>query len=146
MNKSPSPHEFIRHNRAMYLGGEQPSGKTLAVRLADCALRSGARRLELLVLSDGWMAVTSDADWITPNLRGLRTSTMEGAFRALTPLLGGQPNEIRFEAIVAAFSKDVCVRSQGNWYTISGENPSLGVQSMLGNNAFAVLFKADDNS
>lgn len=146
MDTSRSPLEFIRRNRAMYLGSDEPSGKVLAVRLADCALISGARRLELLVLTDGWMAVAADADWITPNLREQRDASMERAFKAMTPLRGGQPNEIRFEVIVTAFSRSVSVRSGDRWHTIAGDAPPRAVQDSVGRNEFAVVFQADGKS
>lgn len=146
MDASSSPLEFIRRNRAMYLGSDEPSGKVLAVRLADCALISGARRLELLVLTDGWTAVAADADWITPNLREQRDASMERAFKAMTPLRGGQPNEIRFEVIVTAFSRSVSVRSEDRWHTIVGDAPPRAVQDSVRRNEFAVVFQADGKS
>lgn len=54
--------ERIREKTAFYLGDQQPSGRYLAVQLADCALASGAHRVELRVLPEGWMAVSADAD------------------------------------------------------------------------------------
>lgn len=66
--------ELIREKTAFYLGDQQPSGRYLAVQLADCALASGVHRVELRVLPEGWMAVSTDADWISPNLQD-RTDT-----------------------------------------------------------------------
>src|ERR1700677_5303656 len=119
-----SPIELIRKNRTMYLGKEEPSGRVLAVRLADCAVISGARRVELMVLTDGWMAVSSDADWITPHVRHREKDfSIEHAFKAMIPLRGGQQNEVRFEVIAAAFSKDLTVKSGAQWIKVEGDAP-----------------------
>jgi hypothetical protein len=146
MNMS-SPIELIRENRSMYLGNEEPSGRVLAVRLADCALISGAHRVELLVLTDGWIAVSSDADWITPDvLHRQKDFSFERAFKAMIPLRGGQQNEVRFEVIVAAFSKDLSVKSGARWSTLEGDAPPQEVRDHVAKNEFAVVFRAEFDS
>lgn len=141
--KIPLPVDLIRQNRVMYLGSEEPSGRVLAIRLADCALISGARRLELLVLANGWMAVSADADWITPNLQQQSDSSMERAFKAMIPLRGGQHNEIRFEVIVTAFSRCVSVKSADQWNAIAGDPPPSDVRDRVAKNEFVVVFQAE---
>jgi hypothetical protein len=65
------------------------------------------------------MAVSSDADWIAPDaLHRQKHFLFERAFRAMIPLRGGQPNEVRFEVIVAAFSQDLSVKSGIRWSTL----------------------------
>lgn len=138
--KVPPALELIRQNRHMYLGDEAPSPRLLAVSLAECALVSGAERLELLLLADGWTAVASDADWITPNLPQDRNLSMDRAFNALIPLRGGRQNEIRFEVVVAAFSRSLSVKSGEQWISIVGDAPPAHIRDRLGSNGFAVVF------
>ena len=139
----PSPIELIRKNRRMYLGREEPSRRVLAIRLADCALISGAHRVELLALTDGWMAVSSDADWITPDIPHRRNDfSFEHAFKAMIPLRGGQPNEVRFEVIVSAFSKDLSVKSGSRWATLNGDAPPQEIRDQVVKNEFVVIFRA----
>ena len=52
----------------MYLGRREPTAAVLASGLAECALISQARRLEILVLDPQWVAVGADSDWVTPNV------------------------------------------------------------------------------
>ena len=144
--KVPPPLELIRQKKSFYLGEQEPSGRFLAVQLADCAMTSGARRVELRVLSDGWTAVSADADWITPNLQQLRDRSIESAFRAMIPLRGGRPNQIRFEAFVTAFSRSVSVRSSGHWITIIGPPPPPEVRDCFSGSEFAVVFKPEVDS
>lgn len=140
------PLEHIRQNRAMYLGPEQPSGRVLAVGLADCALVSGASRVELLVLTDGWMAVSAEADWITSNLQQHKNLAMERAFTSMIPLQGARPNEIRFEVIVTAFSKNLGVKSGNHWVSIVGDNPPQDIRDRVAGNAFSVVFLPEGDS
>jgi hypothetical protein len=144
--KIPPPLELIRQKKAFYLGEQEPSGRFLAVQLADCAMISGARRVELQALAGGWMAVSADAEWITPNLQQQRDRSMESAFTAMIPLRGGRPNQIRFEVFVTAFSTSVSVRSAGRWITIVGEPPPLDVRDQVAKNEFAVVFQAEVDS
>lgn len=140
----PPAIELIRKNRVMYLGNDAPSARLLAVRLAECATTSGARHVETIELPRGWMAVAAEADWISPALREQRDPSLARAFSALIPLGGGQPNEVRFEAIVAAFSIGVAVKSSGQWGTVAGESPPAEVRDALGRSEFAVVLRAND--
>lgn len=141
--KIPSPIELIRQKKALYFGDQEPSGRLLAVQLADCAMVSGARSVELLSLPDGWMAVSSDVDWISPNLRQQGDRSMETAFMDMIPLRGGRPNQIRSEVFIAAFSSSVRVRSGGSWITIIGSDPPSQVLERLAASEFAVVFKPE---
>lgn len=142
----PPTLELIRQNRSMYLRGEEPSRRLLAVRLADCALVSGAERLELLMLADGWMAVASDADWITRNLQEHRNPSMDRAFTAMIPLRGGRQNEVRFEVIVTAFSRSLTVKSGDRWIAIVGDAPPSPIRDRVGRNEFAVVFRTESGA
>jgi hypothetical protein len=144
--KVPPPLEHIRQNRAMYLGPEKPSGRALAIGLAHCALVSGASRVELLVLVDGWMAVCADADWITPNLQQHKDLAMERAFKSMIPLHGARPNEIRFEVIVTAFSRNLGVKSDNHWVAIIGKNPPKDIRDRVAGSDFSVVFQAEGDS
>jgi hypothetical protein len=137
------PLELIRQKKTFYLGGEEPTGRFLAVHLAECAMVSGAHRVELLVLAEGWFAVCADADWITPNVQGRRDPSMESAFTGMIPLKGGRQNEIRFEVFVNAFSNSLSVKSTDHWITIRGEPPPPGMCNRVQSNEFAVLFRPE---
>lgn len=140
--KVPSSIELIQKNKAMYLGDEEPSGRLLAIRLADCALISGASRVEVLALEQGWMAVSSDSDWITPSLPRRENASLERAFLALIPLHGGRQNEVRFEVIVSAFSSSLSVKSGDRWSALVGELVPQKFRDHVANSEFAVVFKA----
>jgi hypothetical protein len=142
-----SPLELIRENRDMYLGKEEPCGRVLAVRLADCALISGARRVELLALSEEWMAVSSDTNWIIPAVNNRqKDGSFERAFTAMIPLRGGQQNEIRFEVVVAAFSKDLSIKSGARWLTLEGEAPPQEICDSVKRHEFSVVFRTNRNT
>lgn len=141
--KVPPPLELIRQKKSFYLGQQEPSGRFLAVQLADCAIASGARRVEVSVLPEGWMAVSADADWITPNLQQQRDSSLENAFKAMIPLQGGRPNQIRFEVLVTAFSSSLSVKSGGSWITIVGMAPPAEIRDPVARSEFAVVFKPE---
>lgn len=138
----PPTLELIREKKTFYLGNQEPTGQILAAHLAECAMTSGAHRVELMSLADGWMAVSADADWITPNLQGRRDPFMESAFTGIIPLNGGLQNEMRFEVIVTAFSTDLSVRSGGRWITIVGVLPPPEARDRVAGKEFAVVFKA----
>jgi len=107
---------------------------------------SGARRVELLVIAEGWMAVCADADWITPSLVERKDPSMESAFSKMIPLAGGRPNQIRFEVFVAAFSSRVSVKEGKRWIPIMGDLPPQEVRGNVERNEFAVLFEPQLNS
>jgi hypothetical protein len=138
----PPPLELIRQKKSFYLGDQEPTGRFLAVNLAECALVSGADRVELVSLADGWMAVSADSDWITPNLVGRRNSSFERAFVAMIPLRGGKQNQIRFEIFITAFSSRVSVKTGPDWKSIAGELPPQEVRDCVEKNEFAVVFRA----
>ena len=140
LRKVPPPLELIRQKKAFYLGDQEPTARFLAVNLAECAMVSGARRVELLALAEGWMAVSADADWITPSLRGRKDPSMESAFSKMIPLTGGRPNQIRFEVFVTAFSSRVGVKAGAHWIPIIGDLPPQEVRDHVERNEFAVLF------
>ena len=142
----PPPLELIRQKKTVYLGDKEPTGRFLAVHLAECAMVSGAHRVELLVLSEGWFAVCADADWITPSVHGRKDSSMESAFTGMIPLKGGGENEIRFEVFVNAFSRSLSVRSANRWIAIRGEPPPPDVRNRVQSNEFAVLFRPEVDS
>lgn len=142
----PPPLDLIRQKKAFYLGDQEPTGTFLAVNLAECAMISGARRIELLVLSGGWTAVSADADWITPNLHGQKGASMESAFVKMIPLTGGRPNQIRFEVIVTAFSSGLSVKAGTQWTTIVGDPPPQEIRDHVERNEFAVVFKTQIDS
>jgi hypothetical protein len=138
----PPPLELIRQKKSFYLGDQEPTGRFLAVNLAECALVSGADRVELVSLAEGWMAVSADSDWITPNLVGRRNSSFERAFVAMIPLRGGKQNQIRFEIFITAFSSRVSVKTGPDWKSIAGELPPQEVRDCVEKNEFAVVFRA----
>jgi hypothetical protein len=146
MKISP-PLELIRENRNMYLGNHSPCGRVLAIRLAECALMSGAHRVEVMLLNDGWAAVSGDTDWITPNLlERQKDASIDRAFSTMIPLFGGQQNEIRFEIVVAAFSKHLSVKTGELWRTIEGDSLPEEVRDIVSNSEFAVVFKPEMDS
>jgi hypothetical protein len=138
----PPPLELIRQKKVFYLGDQEPTGRFLAVNLAECAMISGARRVELLALTERWMAVSADADWITPNLYGRKDASMESAFVRMIPLTGGRPNQIRFEVFVTAFSSRLSVKTGTQWSPIVGGLPPQEIRNRVERNEFAVVFKA----
>lgn len=103
---------------------------------------SGARRVELSALTEGWTAVSADADWITPNLDGRKDASMESAFVRMIPLAGGTPNQIRFEVFVTAFSCRLSVKTGTQWSPIVGDLPPQEIRNSVERNEFAVVFKA----
>jgi len=137
---------MIRQHKAMYLGDEEPSGRILSIGLADCALVSGASRVELLRLPESWTGVLADADWITPNVQQHNGRSLEHAFQAMIPLRGGRPNQIRFEVVVAAFSTNVSVKSGDSWIAIAGDLPPRDVRDRVTESLFAVAFRAKADS
>jgi hypothetical protein len=118
-----SPMELIRQKKSFYLGDQEPTGRFLAVALAECAMISGACRVELLALTEGWMSVSADDDWITPNLYGRKDASMESAFVNMIPLAGGRQNQVRFEVFVTAFSSRLSVKTGTQWSPIIGDLP-----------------------
>ncbi len=136
------PLELIRQKKAFYLGDREPTGRFLAVNLAECAMISGALRVELLALKEGWMAVSADADWITPNLRGRKDTSTESAFVTMIPLTGGRPNQIRFEVFVTAFSSSLSLKAGTQWSPIVGDIPPQEIRDRVKRNEFAVVFKS----
>jgi hypothetical protein len=98
----------IRNNPQFYIGDREPSGQFLGRGLVGCALTSGARRVQIQLLADGWVSVSAERDWITPSLpERFKDRPLERVFVSLVPQVGGRQNEIRFEVIVAAFSRNL---------------------------------------
>jgi len=116
----------------------------LAARLAESALIAGALLVELRVLDSGWIAVSGESDWITPNAQKVRQGiSLQRVFTSLMPQLGGRPNEVRFEPIVTAFSRSLAVKSNAHWTLIAGDDlPSNEIQHTLANCKFAVVFQS----
>lgn len=138
----PPPVELIRQNKAFYLGNREPDGRYLAVLLADCAVISGAQKVELQALPDGWMAVSAEADWISPHLQRRRDRrTIEDAFNSIIPLECDLQNQMRYEVYITAFSSSVGVESHGQWILTIGKLPPQEVQDRVAGNEFAVVFK-----
>jgi hypothetical protein len=135
--------EQIRKHPKLYLGDVEPNGMLLAARLAESALIAGLLLVELRVLDAGWMAVSGESDWITPNAQKVREGIpLQRVFTSLTPQLGGRPNEVRFEPIVTAFSRSVAVKSNAHWTLIAGDLPSNEIQHTLANCKFVVAFQS----
>jgi len=126
----------------MYLGRREPTAAVLASGLAECALISQARRLEILVLDPQWVAVGADSDWVTPNVtEPFKNRTIEEMVSAMMPMRGGGQNEIRFEAIVTAFSKNLAIKSHERWAAVVGELPPQKIRVKMGAMEFALVFQ-----
>lgn len=127
----------------MHRRTRRSAGILLAARLAESALIAGALLVELRVLDAGWIAVSGESDWITPNAQRVREGiSLERVFTSFMPQLGGRPNEVRFEPIVTAFSRSVAVKSNAHWNLIAGDLPSNEIQHRLANCKFAVAFQS----
>jgi hypothetical protein len=132
----------IREHPEMYLGRREPTAAVLASGLAECALISQAQRVEIVVLDPHWIAVGSDSDWITPNVtEPFKNRTIEDIVSAMMPLRGGGQNEMRFEAIVTAFSKNLTIKSHEHWVPVVGELPPDELRAKVGTVAFALVFQ-----
>jgi hypothetical protein len=130
----------------MYLGRREPTVAVLASGLAECALISQARRLEILVLDPQWVAVGADADWVTPNVtEPFKNRPIEEMVSAMMPMRGGGQNEIRFEVIVTAFSKNLAIKSHERWTAVVGELPPQEIQVKMGALKFALVFQPVQN-
>jgi hypothetical protein len=139
----PTSLEQIREHPKLYLGDVEPNGMLLAARLAESALIAGVLLVELRVLDAGWIAVSGESDWITPNAQKVREGiSVQRVFTSLMSQLGGRPNEVRFEPIVTAFSRSVAIKSDGHWTLIAGDLPSNEIQHRLENCKFAVAFRS----
>jgi hypothetical protein len=49
--------DAIRNNPKLYIGDCEPSRQILGTELAGCALTSGARCVQIELLTDGWVSV-----------------------------------------------------------------------------------------
>jgi hypothetical protein len=135
--------DVIRRRPEFYLGSNEPSGKFLGAGLAECALRSGARRVKVEMLMDGWVSVSADRDWITPSLpENWKGQPPERVIVSLVPQIGGQQNEIRFEAMVAAFSQCLMLKSEGEWKTLFGDEAPGALREAV-DDPFAILFRPE---
>jgi hypothetical protein len=134
--------DAIRRNPKLYLGDCEPSGPFLATGLAGCALTSGARRVHIELLADGWVSVSAERDWITPSLpERFKDWPLARVVISLIPQVGGQQNEIRYEVIVSAFSRSLVLKSDNTWIAALGDDPPELVRKHLDNAEFAVVFQ-----
>ncbi len=134
----------IRNNPRLYLGDQEPSGRFLAVGLAGCALTSGAEhvQIQLQLLTDGWVSVSAERDWISPSLpEKFRSRLLDQVVLSLIPQLGGRQNEIRYEVIAAAFSSSFSMKSGDTWTIALGDAPPQIVRARLAEAEFAIVFK-----
>ncbi len=132
----------IRQHPELYLGRHKPTAPVLASRLAECALISQARRVEIVVLDSQWIAVGAEADWVTPNTtEPFKNRTIEEIVSAMMPLRGGGQNEVRFEAIVTAFSTNMAIKSCDRWLTVVGQPPSEALREKIQDLQFALVFQ-----
>lgn len=139
----PTSMEQIRQHPKLYLGDVEPNGMLLAARLAESALIAGALLIELRMLDAGWIAVSGESDWVTPNAQRVREGiSLQRVFTSLMPQFGGRPNEVRFEPILAAFSRSVAVKSNAHWILITGDLPSNEIRHTLANCKFSVAFQS----
>jgi hypothetical protein len=132
----------IRNNPKLYIGDCQPSGQFLGTGLAGCALTSGAQLVQIRLLSDGWVSVSAERDWITSSLpEKCKDWALARVVVSLIPQVGGRPNEIRYEVIVAAFSSSLALKSGDMWLTAIGQGPPEAVRKSLVDAEFAIVFK-----
>jgi hypothetical protein len=132
--------DFIRSHREMYLGIRPANGVTLSVSLAEESLRLGEPIATVRVVTD-WYIVASARDWITPSMSDIRGEPWRDAFYGFRALNLDQPNEVRFEPILAAFSSALCIWSARHLTPLFGSDPGPEVLDTLDEIAFAVLFQ-----
>ena len=134
--------DAIRNNPKLYIGDCEPSGQFLGTGLVGCALTSGAGRVQIQLLTGGWVSVSAERDWITPSLpEKFRDWPLERVVVSLVPQVGGRQNEIRYEVIVSAFSRSLALKSGDTWITALGDDPPEVVRKCLADAEFAVVFK-----
>jgi hypothetical protein len=134
--------DAIRNNPKLYIGDCEPSGPFLGTGLAGCALTSGARRVQIELLADGWVSVSAERDWITPSLPDkFKDWPLARVVISLIPQVGGGVNEIRYEVIVSAFSRSLALKSGNTWITALRDEPPEHVRKCLVDVEFAVVFK-----
>ena len=139
--------DAIRNNPTLYIGDCKPSGPFLGTGLAGCALTSGARRVQIELLAEGWVSVSAERDWITPSLpEHFKHWPLTRVVVSLIPQVGGRVNEIRYEVIVSAFSRSVALKSGDTWITALGDDPPELVRKCLADAQFAVVFKPQSMS
>lgn len=132
----------IRNNPKFYIGDEEPTGPFLGTGLVGCALTSGAQHVQVRLLTDGWVSVSAERDWIASSLpEKCKDWPPERVVVSLLPQVGGRQNEIRFEVIVAAFSHSLALKSGSRWITVLGNDLPAVVRDCLSNVEFAVVFK-----
>jgi hypothetical protein len=66
---------------------------------------------------------------------------LERVFVSLVPQVGGRQNEIRFEVIAAAFSRNLTLKSGDRLITVLGDIVPEAVRESLADCEFAVVFK-----
>ena len=134
--------DAIRNNPKLYIGDCEPSGQFLGTGLAGCALTSGARRVQIELLADGWVSVSAERNWITPSLpEKFKDWPLPRVVVSLIPQVGGRQNEIRYEVIVSAFSRSLALKSGDTWITAFGDEPPDLVRKRLVDAEFAVVFE-----
>ena len=134
--------DAIRDNPKLYIGDCEPSGQILGTGLVGCALTSGARCVQIELLTDGWVSVSAERDWITPSLpEKCKDWPLARVVVSLIPRVGGRQNEIRYEVIVSAFSRGLALKSGDTWITALGDDPPELVRQCLVDAEFAVVFK-----
>jgi len=134
--------DAIRNNPKLYIGEYEPSEQFLAAGLAGCALTSGAKRVQIELLADGWVSVSAERDWITPSLsERFKDWPLARVVLSLIPQVGGRQNEIRYEVIVSAFSQCLALKCGNTWIIALGDEPPELVRQCLVDAEFAVVFK-----
>jgi hypothetical protein len=134
--------EQVRNNPNLYIGDWEPSGRFLGTGLAGCALTSGARRVQVELLDDGWVSVSAECDWITPSLpERYKDWPLSRVVVSLIPQVGGRQNEIRYEVIVAAFSQSLALKTGDHWISAVGDAPPDFVRERVADAEFALLFR-----
>ena len=132
----------IRNNPKLYIGDCEPSGQILGAGLVGCALTSGARRVQIELLTDEWVSVSAERDWITSSLpEKFKDWPLARVVVSLIPQVGGRRNEIRYEVIASAFSSGLALKSGDTWITALGDDPPELVRKRFVNAEFAVVFK-----
>lgn len=118
-----------------------PCALLCAQGLAAEALALGGK--EVVILHDGsWWAVGSATDWF------LRTMTIQEQFATIIPLPEVAPNASRVEVVVASYSSDVSVLSEGELQVLSGVRPASHILDVLVARRMArsVVFRFDSQA
>src|SRR5690348_11695923 len=115
MMRTIDPLEHIRANREMYLPGGRCDPAYLATRVAEDALTSGAKRVEILHWQDWWV-VAADSDWMARCCSG----DVRELFDRVVPFPESGVNSMRSEVLLSAFADEVVTGGPGEGAVIKG--------------------------